>query len=384
MGDQYLPFLDLGRVNALHREALIEAARRVIDSVRYIRGDELSAFEAAWSEYCGVRYCVGVGSGLDALHLIFRAYRELGRLADGDEVIVPANTYLASILAISENRLVPILVEPDPQTFNLDPARVESQVTERTRAIMAVHLYGRVSGLPQLQAIAQDGGFLLIEDAAQAHGASIGGKRAGALANAAGFSFFPTKNLGALGDAGAVTTDDEALASTVRLLSNYGSHDKNLFTYQGVNSRLDEIQAAFLSAKLPSLDSENLARRHIAERYRNEIVSPLIRLPDAGPPGSHVWHLFVVRSPVRDELRTWLESREIGTLVHYPIPPHRQPAYALWRNDSYPITETIHNEVLSLPMDPTLTAAEVTAVIGACNEFRSSSAPAWRTIANRS
>lgn len=364
-----VPFLDLREANAAHADELKAAASRVIDSGRYIMGEELSCFEREFAAWCGVRHAVGVGNGLDALSLILRAYVDMGELAEGDEVIVPANTFIATFLAVSGNRLVPVPVEPDEASFNLDPSRVENAIGPRTRAIMAVHLYGRLADMAALATIARRHGLLLIEDAAQAHGAASLGRKAGAFGDAAGFSFYPGKNLGALGDGGAVVTDDDRLAEAVRALRNYGSVEKYRHDRQGVNSRLDEWQAAVLRVKLRHLDVENMARQRIAAVYRQSIVHPAIRVPDEGSPGRHVWHLFVVRSARRDALREHLASRGVQTLVHYPIPPHRQEAYAQLRHVSLPLTERIHDEVLSLPMGPGLRADQVARVVDACLSF---------------
>jgi dTDP-4-amino-4,6-dideoxygalactose transaminase len=364
-----VPFLDLREANAAHAAELKAAAARVIDSGRYVLGEELASFEREFAAWCGARHAIGVGNGLDALSLILRAYVELGVLDEGDEVIVPANTFIATFLAVSGNRLVPVPVEPEEASFNLDPARVEAAIGPRTRAILAVHLYGRVADMPALAAIARRHELLLLEDAAQAHGASCEARRAGTLGDAAGFSFYPGKNLGALGDAGAVVTDDDTLAGTVRALRNYGSIEKYRHTREGVNSRLDEMQAALLRVKLRHLDAANAARRRIATTYREAIVHPAIHVPAEGPPEGHVWHLFVVRSAHRDALQAHLAEAGVQTLVHYPIPPHRQWAYPYLRHLSLPLTERLHDEVLSLPMAPGLTDGQVERVIDACVSF---------------
>ena len=365
-----VPFLPLRTINAEFREGLVDAFCRVLDSGWYIRGEEVAAFEREFAEYCGVRHCVGVGNGLDALTLILRAYKELGRLREGDEVIVPANTYIATILAITENRLKPVLVEPDIRTYNIDPELVEQAITPRTRAIMAVHLYGRLADMPRLREIADRHGLLLIEDAAQAHGAKMQGVRAGAWGDAAGFSFYPGKNLGALGDAGAVTTNDAELAEVIRALGNYGSHRKYENLYKGVNSRLDELQAAFLRVKLKRLDEDNARRRRIARMYREGLAGlPLVLPEEPEDPEAHVWHLFVVRTPKRDALQRHLAEHGIQTMIHYPIPPHKQRAYAEWIEKGLPVTERIHAEVLSLPMSPCLGEGDAKAVIRAVRAF---------------
>lgn len=364
-----VPFLDLGEVNAPYADELKAAANRVIDSGWYILGDEVAAFEREFAGWCGVKHAIGVGNGLDALALILRAFMDRGLLKAGDEVIVPANTFIASFLAVTSNRLVPVPVEPDETSFNLDPASVEAAIGPRTRAIMAVHLYGRLADMASLADIARRHGLLLIEDAAQAHGASRDGIKAGAFSDAAAFSFYPGKNLGALGDAGAVVTGDDDLAARVLALRNYGSPEKYRHTYQGVNSRLDEMQAALLRVKLRHLDTDNARRACIATVYREAIDHPAIRLPDSGAPGEHVWHLFVVRSERREALRDHLASHGVQTQVHYPVPPHRQAAYATLRHMSLPITERIHEQVLSLPMAANLRDDHVDRVVEACLAF---------------
>jgi dTDP-4-amino-4,6-dideoxygalactose transaminase len=364
-----VPFLDVGAINARHADELKAAAARVIDSGWYVMGEELAAFEREFAAYCGVHHAVGVGSGLDALSLILRGYKQLGALGEGDEVIVPGNTFIASFLAISENRLVPVPVEPDPLSFNLDPACVEAAIGPRTRAIMAVHLYGQLADMPALAALAQRHKLLLIEDAAQAHGAMCDGRKAGAFGDAAAFSFFPAKNLGALGDGGAVVTGDARLAQRVGALRNYGSEVKYRHLFQGVNSRLDEMQAAMLRVKLRHLDEDVAWRRRVARRYRDGIRHPQIRLPQVAHEEQHAWHLFVVRCPHRDALQRHLLAHGIHSQVHYPVPPHRQPAYPALHDLRLPLTERLHEEVLSLPMGPTLGTDAVEHVIAACNAF---------------
>nr|WP_207759689.1 DegT/DnrJ/EryC1/StrS family aminotransferase [Xanthomonas prunicola] len=364
-----VPFLDLRAVNARYADELKAAATRVIDSGWYVLGKELAAFEEEFASYCGTNHAVGVGNGLDALALILRGYRELGVLREGDEIIVPANTFIATFLAISQNHLVLVPVEPDPITFNLDPARVEKAIGPRTRAIMAVHLYGQLADMQAMQTLAHRYGLLLIEDAAQAHGASAQGRRAGAFGDAAAFSFFPTKNLGALGDGGAVTTSDARLAERIRALRNYGSEVKYHHLCQGVNSRLDEMQAAFLRVKLGYLEEEIALRRAVAKRYLQGIDNPLIVLPTLVAEQQHVWHLFVVRSPQRDALQAHLLRQGIQTQIHYPVPPHRQPAYATLGEACLPLSERLHQEILSLPMGPALDDAAVAQVIAACQSF---------------
>jgi dTDP-4-amino-4,6-dideoxygalactose transaminase len=369
-----ISFLDLKSINTRSRAQLIEACIRVIDSGWYIGGNELARFEGDFASYCGTRHCIGVANGLDALILTLRAWKELGKLKEGDEVIVPANTYIASILAITENKLIPVLVEPDAVSFNLCPDKVKAALTAKTRAILPVHLYGRLADMPALLDIARQHKLLVLEDSAQAHGASIEGRRAGNWGDASGFSFYPGKNLGALGDAGAVTTNDDELAQVLRALRNYGSHEKYRNLYQGVNSRLDEIQAAMLSVKLKYLDEQTAHRRKISQLYMDGIHNPAITLPlESGTSAltlsSHVWHLFVVRCQQRDALQKHLANHGVQTLIHYPIPPHQQQAYPLWNVLGFPLTEVIHQQVLSLPIGPTLTLEEANHVVHACNIF---------------
>lgn len=374
-----IPFLDLKQVNSRYREELVDVVTSVIESGWYIQGEQVQAFEREFAEYCGVKYCIGVANGLDALILILRAYIELGQLNEGDEVIVPANTYIASILAITENRLKPVLVEPDENTYNLDPLRIEQAITPKTKAILAVHLYGKLADMLEINKVAKKNNLLVIEDSAQAHGASYNGIKAGNWGNASGFSFYPGKNLGALGDAGAVTTNDYELAHTIRALGNYGSHKKYKNLCQGINSRLDEIQAAMLRVKLRYLETETKQRRIIATAYQQGITNKALVLPTKhstvstdylDSDESHVWHLFVVRSQQRETLQQYLTKQGIQTLVHYPIPPHHQPAYKEWVHQSYPITEVIHQEVISLPISPVMIGASVQTVIEAVNSFK--------------
>lgn len=371
-----VPFLSLKDVNAPHRTALLRALEDTLDSGWFILGERDRAFEKAFAQYCGVGHCIGVANGLDALTLILRAYIKLGTMCEGDEIIVPANTYIASILAVTQAGLVPVPVEPDERTYCIDPSLIEGAITPKTKAIMGVHLYGRVAGIDGIRQVAKAYGLKYIEDSAQSQGAEWDGVKAGALGDASGFSFYPGKNLGALGDAGAVTTSDPELAETVRKLANYGSSVKYVFEYQGFNSRLDEMNAAALSVKLPYLDIENARRRQIAARYLAGIRNSAIHLPEPGRGPDvaggkeHIWHLFVVRTADRASLAAHLASRGIGTLIHYPIPPHKQEAYREWKDRSYPITETIHREVLSLPMSPVLTDDEADYVIEACNDYR--------------
>lgn len=364
-----ISFLDLKKVNASYAAELKDACARVIDSGWYVGGQELALFENNFSNYCGSKHCVGTANGLDALVLCLRAWKELGYLKEGDEIIVPANTYIATILAITENRLVPILVEPSPETYNLDINCVRQAITPNTKAIIAVHLYGRMAPMPELMDIAKEFKLLVLEDAAQAHGASIEGRKAGSWGHAAAFSFYPGKNLGALGDAGALTVNDTELAEVVRALGNYGSYKKYENTYKGVNSRLDEIQAAMLTVKLRHLNGDIKKRRAIAKYYLEHIKSPELTLPNSKVEEQHVWHVFVVKSNQRNKLQYDLANSGIQTLVHYPIPPHKQQAYDNWNKLSYPITENIHENILSLPIGPHLEQPDLLEVVTAINKF---------------
>ena len=365
-----IPFLDLKAINAQYRDELVDACTRVIDSGWYIGGSELEKFEQQFANYCGTKYAIGVANGLDALILTLRAWKELGKLKEGDEVIVPSNTYIASILAISANNLTPILVEPCIDSFNIDPNKIETAITSRTKAILPVHLYGQLADMPAIMAIAKRHELLVLEDSAQAHGACLDGKRAGSWGDASGFSFYPGKNLGALGDAGAITTSNEELANTLRALRNYGSYEKYKNLFQGVNSRLDEIQAAMLNVKLSHLDYEIAHRRKVAKAYLQGIKNPRILLPSVLDENAHVWHVFVIRCDRRDELQKYLTDNGVQTLIHYPIPPHQQQAYKEWNDQSYLISEKIHAEVLSLPIGPTMTMEDINTVIQVCNEFQ--------------
>lgn len=362
-----IPFLNM-QAPYLELQAELDSAwRRVMESGWYILGSEVEAFEREFADYVGARHCVGVGNGLEALHLILRAYG----IGAGDEVIVPANTYIASWLAVSYAGAVPVPVEPLEQTCNLDPARLESAVTARTKAVMAVHLYGQTADMEAVNAVARRHGLKVIEDAAQAHGARYHGKQAGSLGDAAGWSFYPGKNLGALGDAGAVTTDDPALAEKVRALRNYGSQAKYHNLYKGFNSRLDELQAALLRVKLKVLDEWNARRTQVAARYLDGLRDTNLTLPFVPHGMRPNWHLFVVRSKQRDALQAHLKGQGIGTLIHYPVPPHLQPAYLElgFSAGSFPISERIHREALSLPMGPHLAFDEVEAVVTAIKAF---------------
>lgn len=379
-----IAFLDLKQVNAPYMDTLKSAASAVVESGWYIRGSFVERFEKEFAAYCGYAHGVGVGNGLDALTLMLRAEIELGRIAPGDEILVPANTYIATVLAVNAAGLVPVLVEPDEKTFNIDPSKLETACSPKTRGILAVNLYGRLADMPAIWKFAEARGLLVFEDAAQSHGArfNAGAKSAAIKSAAVAYSFYPTKNLGALGDAGMVVTDDEELARVVRMLGNYGSEKKYVNRYRGVNSRLDEIQASFLLAKLPHLDAWNERRREIAARYVREVKNPLLRLPEIpADPKEHVWHVFTLRTldrRARDELQKYLEARGIGTLIFYPIPPHRQQAYAagpegecalLPVDPKFPIAEMMAETVISIPVSQVLTDDEVGEIIGALNEF---------------
>lgn len=364
-----ISFLNLKTINAQMQQEIEQAALRVLRSGWYILGEELESFEKQFAQWCGVEHVIGVANGLDALTLTLRAWKELGLIKEGDEVIVPANTYIASILAITENRLKPILVEPDPITFNIDISKIEAVITSKTRVILPVHLYGRLVDMPALLKLAKQYGLLVLEDAAQAHGASLEGKKAGAWGDAAGFSFYPGKNLGAFGDAGAITTNNTELALVIKALRNYGSHKKYNNQYQGVNSRLDEIQAAILNVKLKYLDEHTNSRQKIANYYIQNINHPNVILPDFGLDGQHVWHLFVIRCANRQKLQQHLNMRGIEVGVHYPIAPHHQLAYSNLRHLELPITESLHEQVLSLPIWPNMTEEQMHSIVLACQEF---------------
>lgn len=366
-----IPFLSLQDVSKSFEPEISATVNNVINSGWYILGNEVKQFENDFANFCGTKHCIGLANGLDALILIIRAYKELGLLRDGDEVIVPANTYIASILSISACNLVPVLVEPRLETYLIDTDLIERFITKKTRAIMPVHLYGQLCDMETINSIANKYNLLVIEDSAQAHGANRNGKRAGNFGNASGFSFYPGKNLGALGDAGAVTTNDDDLAQVIRQIANYGSEKKYVNKYKGTNSRLDEIQASVLSLKLKRLDADNKKRQIVARKYCENMKNPHLVLPQNIDNSAHVVHVFVVRSVFRDALGKYLEQNGIQTLIHYPIPPHRQMAFKEWNHKSYPITEKIHHEVLSLPMSPTLRDEDVEEVIYRINLFKS-------------
>lgn len=375
-----IKFLDLQSINNQYLEELKAAVNRVMESGWYISGSECQFFENSYAQFCGTKHCIGVANGLDALTLIIRAYKEMGIMTDGDEVIVPANTYIATILAITENNLTPILVEPDLRTYNIDPFLIESKISSRTKAIMLVHLYGQCAMHPEIQRIATKYELKIIEDSAQAHGSEYYDCfekkvfKTGNIGDAAGHSFYPGKNLGALGDGGAVTTNDDKLASTLRIIANYGSNVKYINNIKGVNSRLDEVQAAILSVKLKYLNIENSRRREIAYYYCNNIINSKITLPveqsdiqAIANRLSHVWHLFVVRVNDRENFQQSLLKQGVQTLIHYPTPPHKQLAYKEWNQFEFPITEQIHREIISLPLYPTLSNNMIELIVNAVN-----------------
>jgi dTDP-4-amino-4,6-dideoxygalactose transaminase len=365
-----IKFLDIRKITEQHSEEINAAVKRAVDSGWYLLGDENRRFEENYSNYIGTKHTVGCANGLDALIWIFRAYMELGIMAPGDEVIVPANTYIASILAVTENGLTPVFVEPDLTTYEIDPKKIEAAITPRTKAIQIVHLYGKCAYTDKIGDICRRHGLKLIEDNAQAHGCLFGGRRTGSLGDAAGHSFYPGKNLGTLGDGGAVTTDDEELARTVRVLANYGSPQKYVFEYTGRNSRLDEIQAAVLDVKLKYLDADNNARKDIAAYYMANIANPNVILPVGGPRDANVWHIFPVRCAGRDRLQRHLADNDVQTLIHYPIPPHKQECYRQWNSMRLPLTELIHAQELSLPISPVMSMEDAKIVVEAVNSFR--------------
>jgi len=362
-------FLDLKKINSQFEKELKEAASKVIDSGWYLMGKELETFEKNYAAFCGVQHCLGVANGLDALRLIFKAYIELNVMQKGDEVIVPANTYIASMLAISDNDLIPVFVEPNSETYNLDSKKIEAAITSKTRAILTVHLYGQISIDEEMLAISKKHNLKLIEDGAQSHGANRNGKISGAIGDAAGHSFYPGKNLGALGDAGAVTTNDSELAKVISALRNYGSYVKYENQYQGLNSRLDEIQAAFLNVKLKYIDKDIEGRRKVANYYLKSIKNKKIILPKLIHQKQHVWHLFVIQTKKRDKLQRYLVEKGIQTLIHYPIPPHQQLAYKEYNNLKFPITEQIQSDVLSLPISSVINIDEINKVIHFINKY---------------
>lgn len=362
-----IPFLDLKKINEPYETAFQEKLKSVLESGWYILGKEVETFEKAFAEYCQTKYCIGTGNGFDALVLIFKGYIELGKLQKGDEVIVPANTYIASILAILQADLVPVLVEPRLETYNINPDLIEKKITSKAKAILAVHLYGQLAEMNQINEIAQKHNLIIVEDCAQSHGAINNSQFT--IHNSKAFSFYPGKNLGCLGDGGAITTNDEELANVLFSLRNYGSEKKYYNNYIGVNSRLDELQAAFLNLKLPNLNADNDKRRVIAKQYLSEIKNDKIELPFWDFSNQHVFHLFVIRTSNRENLQAYLIKNNIQTVIHYPVPPHKQKAFTDWNSLSFPITEKIHNEVLSLPMSPVLTSDEVDYIIEILNKY---------------
>ena len=362
-----IAYLPLHKINDLHNEELRAAVNRVLDSGWYLNADATRQFETHYAKYIGTRHCVGCGNGLDALKLILLAYMEMGVMQEGDEVIVPANTYIASILAITACGLTPVLVEPDINTLQIDDARIERAITSRTKAVMIVHLYGRCAYTQKIADICKKFNLKLIEDNAQAHGCTFEGQKTGSLGDAAAHSFYPGKNLGALGDAGAITTNDEELASLARALGNYGSSKKYVHDYKGCNSRIDEIQAAVLDVKLLYLDDENNRRKEIASLYINKVQNPLIHLPLSER--DSVWHIFPVFCERRDELQQYLRENGVETQIHYPIPPHKQQCFKEWNQQSFPITEQIHSQELSIPCHQAMTKEEVDMIIDLLNSF---------------
>lgn len=365
-----IPFIDIQAINRRFEESFKNEFQDFLDSGYYILGNQVSAFESRFADYCETQYCIGVGNGLDALRLILEGYKVLGKLKLGDEVIVTSNTYIATIIAIRQAGLKPVLVEVENQTFNFDISALKQAISPSTRVIMPVHLYGQIAPMEQINSLAVDNDLLIIEDAAQAHGAThINGKRAGNLGHAAGFSFYPTKNLGALGDAGAVTTNDTNLANAIKKLRNYGSSSKYVNELLGVNSRLDEIQASFLSVKLPFLDKDNQARRDIANAYLEGISNPKVVLPCYDGSKNHVFHLFVVQVASREHFQDYLKDKAIATLIHYPIPPHQQKALQDLKNLRFEVSQTLHQQVISLPISPVMTQLQIEKVINAVNAY---------------
>lgn len=365
-----IKFLDLQKITQKYSSEIHEAVNRVVDSGWYLQGKENERFEADYARYIGTKQAIGCANGLDALIWIFRAYVEMGVMRPGDEVIVPANTYIASILAISENGLKPVLVEPNIETCQIDDAKIEAAITDRTKAILIVHLYGQCAYTDKIGELCRKYNLKLVEDNAQAHGCKFNGRKTGSLGDAAGHSFYPGKNLGAFGDAGAVTTDDEALAKVVRAVANYGSTQKYVFKYIGRNSRLDEIQAAVLAVKLKHLDEDVALRKDVAKYYIEHITNPYIITPIIKDWDAHVFHIFTIRTKKRDELQKYLTENGVQTIIHYPIPPHKQECYKEWNNLSFPITEQIHAEELSLPMSPVMTEEEVKEVVRLLNVWK--------------
>jgi dTDP-4-amino-4,6-dideoxygalactose transaminase len=364
-----IQFLNLKKLNQPFEVAFQQKMKQFLDGGWYILGSEVKTFETNFASYCGAKHCIGVGNGLDALVLIFKGYIQLGKLQKGDEVIIPANTYIASVLAVKQADLVPVLVEPRLETYTIDSEKIEAKITPKTKAILPVHLYGQLCEMEVINSIAKQHNLLVIEDAAQAHGAEWNGIKAGNFGNAAGFSFYPGKNLGALGDAGAITTNDDVLAEVLFSMRNYGSKVKYENEIIGVNSRLDELQAAFLNIKLGHLDAENESRRTIAKRYLSEIKNDKIELPLWNQSENHVFHLFVIRTVNRLALQNYLKENGIETMIHYPIPPHKQKALTLWNHLAFPITEKMHEEVLSIPLNSTLRDDEIKHIVSTLNKY---------------
>jgi dTDP-4-amino-4,6-dideoxygalactose transaminase len=364
-----VPFLDLKSINLTYQVELKKALDEVLSSGWFILGNQVKLFERELADYCGVKHCIGVANGLDALILILEGYKEMGALAEGDEVIVPSNTYIASILAVSKAGLVPVLVEPDISTYLIDVQKIEEKLTGKSKAILPVHLYGQLCNMSAINEIAVKYSLKIIEDSAQSHGAIQAGKRSGNLGDASGFSFYPGKNLGALGDGGAVTTNDDQLAETIKALRNYGSHVKYQNLFKGINSRLDELQAAFLRIKLKQLDVITEQRRKVAQFYLEQIKNPLVTIPSVVSNESHVWHLFVIRVSNRNDFQNYLFSNGIQTVIHYPIPPHKQPAYKEWGTWRFPLSEQIHKEVISLPISEVISKEEQQKVVEVINNY---------------
>lgn len=360
-----IKFLDLEKINNRFRKEIDERIKNILDKGWYLQGEENDKFSKHFAEYCGVKYVLGVANGLDALRLIIKA----SGFGEGDEIIVPANTYIATILAISDNGCTPVLVEPNINTYNIDPDKIEAAITPRTKAIMVVHLYGQAVQMQKVWDLAKKYNLKVFEDCAQAHGAIYQNKRVGSLSDAGAFSFYPGKNLGALGDAGAIATNDEDLYLRAKALANYGSDRKYHHIYKGLNSRLDEIQAAVLDVKLPHLDKDNARRREIAAYYRSHITNPKIILPQTYDEKAAVWHVFVVRTKERDAFQQYLSDNGVQTIIHYPCPPHKQLAYKEWNNLYYPISEEIHNTIISLPISPVMTDDEVEKVVEIVNAW---------------
>lgn len=364
-----IPFLDIKKVNQLYEPQLSNAVTDVLQSNQIVLGKNVQKFEADFAKYCGTKHCIGVGSGLDALLLTFAAYKQLGVFSSDDEVIVPANTYFATILGITKNRLKPVFVEPDEFTFNLNPDLIEKKITKNTKAILIVHLYGQIAEMDKIKQTAKRHNLIIIEDGAQAHGAEYQGEKAGNLGDAGAFSFYPSKNLGAIGEAGAITTNDDKLAEIILSLRNYGKNKSGVIMFDGFNSRLDEIQAAVLNVKLKYLDINNQKRRKFAEKYLNEITNKNIILPKNRNNISHCWHLFVTQSNKRNKLKKHLSENNIQTIVHYPVPPTKMKIFNEFVIDKYPITEQIHNQVLSLPLNLAMSEKEIDYIIEIINNF---------------